>query len=173
MSRRARLTILERGASSTAWATCPGLGADDDWVVIAQQHDESTREFAERVRQRARKLRKHASIESIDLYIGPPNEDAGSGRSRRLAIVALGRRVATGGRLTVWSGARGADEDSQLAAILAHYGPLLAKRQVAMNHQVVELEERSGVRHAVPTRGTPLPHEVDDELDVFGFVVPE
>lgn len=158
MSRRARLTILERGASATAWASCSAFGADD-WLVIAQQHDESTRDFAARVRHRARRLRKDASIESIDLYTAPP-ESPSATHSRRLTIVELGGRVAPGGRLTVWSGSSDAAGDRELSAILSQYGPLLAKRQIAMNHQMVEQEERSGVRHAIPT--SPV---TSDELD--------
>lgn len=164
MSRRARLTILELGASSTAWSACTGLGTDD-WVVVAQQRDETSREFAARVRQRARKLRKSSSIESIDLYAAP-HPDASGQRARRLTIVELGSRVAAGGRLTVWSGANDASDD-EVAAILAQYGPLLAKRQIATNHQTVDAEERSGVRHAIPTRPET---EVDDE-SAFDFEI--
>lgn len=165
MSRRARLTILERGASATAWASCSALGADD-WLVIAQQADESTRDFTARVRHRARRLRKDASIESIDLYTAPAQTVAGS-RARRLAIVELGGRVAPGGRLTVWSGSSDAASDRELSAILTQYGPLLAKRQIAMNHQTVDEEEGSGVRHAIPTR--PLLAADDEfEFDAFG-----
>ena len=165
MSRRARLTILERGASATAWATCSALGADD-WLVIAQQHDESMRDFAARVRQRARRLRKDANIESIDLYtaeLAQPESRPGS-HARRLTIVELGRRVAPGGRFTVWSGSNDAAGDRELSAILSLYGPLLAKRQVAMNHQTVEHEQRSGVRHAIPTR----PMTPDEDFGALG-----
>jgi hypothetical protein len=39
-----------------------------------------------------------------------------------------------------------------LAAVLAQFEAVLAERQIAMNHQTCEAEERSGVRHAVPTQ---------------------
>src|SRR5450432_4460619 len=119
MSRRARLTVLELGASSTAWASCHGLGADD-WVVVAQQRDEPAAEFSERVTQRARRLRKEdAQIEAVDMYTAPrPGTLA-----RRAAIEALGQQMAQGGRLTLWSGAgEDARNDAELIAILAQFG---------------------------------------------------
>jgi hypothetical protein len=150
MSRRARLTVLELGASPTAWASCHGLGADD-WIVVAQQLDEPAPEFTERVRQRARRLRKEdAQIEAVDVYTAP-HSDAPRSLARRIAIEALGDQMAEGGRLTLWSdSAEGSQGDLELAAILAQFGPILAERQIAMNHQTCDPDERSGVRHAIP-----------------------
>jgi hypothetical protein len=150
MSRRARLTVLELGASGTAWASCHGLGADD-WIVVAQQQDEPAPAFSERVSQRARRLcREDALLEAIDLYTGP-RSDGQSVSARRAVIEALGGQMAQGGRLTLWSGAkRESQNDTELHAILAHFGPLLATRHIAMNHQACDIEERSGVRHAIP-----------------------
>jgi hypothetical protein len=59
--------------------------------------------------------------------------------------------MAEGGRLTLWSdSSEGSPEDAELSAILAQFGPVLAQRQIAMNHQTCEPDERSGVRHAIP-----------------------
>jgi hypothetical protein len=46
---------------------------------------------------------------------------------------------------------------------LAQFAPILAERQIAVNHQTCEAEERSGVRHAVPTR----PDSNDSEFAEF------
>ena len=146
MSRRARLTVLELGASATAWASCHALGADD-WLVIAQQSDEAAPAFTQRIRQRAQRLRKEdAQIDSVDVYAGRGNDSA----ARRAVIEELGVQMAQGGRLTLWSGSDDAQGDLELAAILAQFGPALAERQIAMNHQTCEAEARSGVRHALP-----------------------
>jgi hypothetical protein len=150
MSRHARLTVLERGSSPTAWASCHGLGADD-WIVVAQQVDEPTLEFAERVSQRAGRLcREDAELESIDVYTAPSDDREGT-VARRAVIESLGARLARGGRLTLWSDSEdGGAHSAELSAILAQFGPVLAEKQVAMNHQAWEPEERSGVRHAIP-----------------------
>jgi len=162
MSRRARLTVLELGASATAWASCHGLGADD-WIVVAQQSDEAATDFTRRVRQRAQRLRKEdAQIDSVDMYAGP-DSDWLSSAARREVIEDLGVQMAKGGRLTLWSGSGDARGNADLAAILTQFGPILAERQIAMNHQACEAEQRSGVRHAVPTR----PEELDLEFEEF------
>ena len=149
MSRKARLTVLERGASAIAWASCHALGADD-WIVVAQQSDEAAPDFTERVRKRAQRLRKEdAQIDRVDVYTGPGN-DRLSSAARREVIEDLGVQMARGGRLTLWSGSGDARGNAELAAILTQFGPVLAERQIAMNHQACESEERSGVRHAVP-----------------------
>ncbi|MEI9948575.1 MAG: hypothetical protein WDO74_06210 [Pseudomonadota bacterium] len=151
MSRHTRLTVLELGASAIAWASCHALGADD-WIVVAQQSDEAAPDFTQRVRKRAQRLRKEdAQIDSVDVYAGPGN-DRLSSAARRQVIEELGVEMATGGRLTLWSGSDDARGDAELAAILAQFGPILAERQIAMNHQACESNERSGVRHTVPTR---------------------
>jgi hypothetical protein len=163
MSRRARLTVLELGASPTAWASCHALGADD-WIVVAQQRDEGAPAFTERVRHRAeRLLREGAQIESVDVYAGPADDRVRSA-ARREVVQELSGQMAVGGRLTLWSGSNDTSADQELAAILAHFGPILAERQIAVNHQACEAEERSGVRHAIPTRQS----GADDELDSFG-----
>jgi len=132
----------------------------DEWVVIAQQRDETAAAFTERVNQRARRLtREDARLESIDVYAAP--HAAGESRSHS-AIEALGARLADGGRLTLWSSDRRGD-DQELAAILAHLRPLLAKRQIAVNQQNCDAEERSGVRHVAPLRPTELTDEFDFE----------
>jgi hypothetical protein len=150
MSRRARITVLELGASPMAWASCHSLGADD-WIVVAQQSDEPARDFGERVRLRARRLSKEdAQIEAVDVYAAP-DSDGTRVLARRGVITALGEQMAIGGRLTLWSDPSEApQQDAELSAILAQLGPLLADRQIAMNHQTCEPEERSGVRYAIP-----------------------
>jgi len=60
--------------------------------------------------------------------------------------------MAAGSRLTLWSRSDDQRTDAELAAILAQFSQILAERQIAVNHQTCETEERSGVRHAVPTR---------------------
>ena len=126
MSRRARLTVLELGASATAWASSRGLGTDD-WIVVAQQSDEPAPAFGERVRQRARRLsREDAQIESVDVYTA----------------------------------------EAELADMLRQFGPILAERQIAMNHQNCEAEQRSGVRHAAPT--PPRSAAIDFDFQDFG-----
>ena len=159
MSRRARLTVLELGASPIAWTSHYGQGADD-CIVVAQQSDESGPQFNERVRQRARRLnREDAHIESVDVYAAPYS-DARSSAARRSVIEELATRMTTGGQLTLWSAARDAEGDVELAATLAQFAPLLAKRQIATNHQTCEPEARSGVQHALPAR----PSCVEPEL---------
>jgi|GEM_PF-1281388 hypothetical protein len=166
MSRRARLTVLELGASSTAWAACRGLGADD-WIVVAQQRDEPAPEFTERVRQRARRLCKEdAQIQSVDVYTAE-RHDAPGAAARREVIEALGGQLAEGGRLTLWSASEDSHTDAELAAILTQFGPTLAERQIAMNHQSCESEPRSGVRYIAPTRPAESP-SVDFDFDDFG-----
>jgi predicted NUDIX family NTP pyrophosphohydrolase len=128
-------------------------------VVVAQQRDEAATTFSERVRQRARRLSKEdARIESIDVYAAPHKNDE-TALARRSAIEELGVELADGGRLTLWSADQRGDEE--LTAILADLGPLLAQRQIAMNHQSCDTEERSGVRHIAPTRSP----ESEDEFD--------
>lgn len=163
MSRRARLTVLELGASPTAWASCHGLSADD-WIVVAQQSDEPAPDFSERVRLRARRLRKEdAEIEAVDVYTAP-HSDGSRSLARRDVIEELGDHMADGGRLTLWSDStEGAPEQHELSAILAQFGPILAARQIAMNHQTCEPDERSGVRHAIP----PAPPTGFDDLADF------
>jgi hypothetical protein len=166
MSRRARLTVLELGASSTAWAACRGLGTDD-WIVVAQQRDEPAPEFSERVCQRARRLCKEdAQIQSVDVYTAQRRDAPGSA-ARRDVIEALGRQLAQGGRLTLWSASEDSHTDAELAAILAQFGPTLAERQIAMNHQNCKSEPDSGVRHIVPTRPARLPSD-DFDFDDLG-----
>jgi hypothetical protein len=138
-----------------AWASCHGLGADD-WIVVAQQSDEPATDFNRRVRHRAARLRREdAQIESVDVYTGPDTNDGLGSAARREVIQDLGIQMANGGRLTLWSGSGDSRGNAELAAILAQFGPVLAERQIAVNHQACEPEERSGVRHAVPTRDQP------------------
>lgn len=161
MLRRARLTVLESGASAKAWASCHALGADD-WVVVAQQRDEAATAFTSRVRRRVQRLRNEGTqIETVDVYAGPDRHCAAA---RPEVVRELSSQMAMGGQLTLWSSSDDVRADAELAAILAQFGPVLAERQIEMNHQTCEApEERSGVRHAVPTRvGNDL------ELDEFG-----
>ena len=65
--------------------------------------------------------------------------------------------------MTVWSPSNDPLADAELTAILAQFAPILAERQIAMNHQAYEREERSGVRHARPLQ----PREPDFELEDF------
>ncbi len=165
MQRRARLTVLELGASPVAWASCRGLGADD-WIVVAQTSDESVPEFTARVSQRARRLRREdARIEVIDVYAAP-RSDAPSSVARRSVIEELADQMEQGGRLTLWSSSDSAQSDAELSDILAQFAPILAKRQIAMNHQTCEVEQKSGIRNAIPTRPTSLS---DDELGLEDF----
>jgi hypothetical protein len=132
-----------------AWVSCHALGADD-WVVVAQQSDEEARDFSQRVCHRAQRLcREDALIDTVDVYAGPGNDPLSSA-ARRQVIEELGIQLAEGGRLTLWSGSDDSRGDAELSAILTQLGPVLAKRQVAMNHQACEPDERSGVRHARP-----------------------
>ena len=164
MSRRARLTVLELGASTLAWASRDGHGADD-CIVVAQQSDESAPQFSERIRQRARRLsREDAHIESVDVYTAPLN-DARSSAARRHVIADLAGYMTIGGQLTLWSRPADAVGDAELAATLAEMAPLLAKRQIAMNHQACEAEARSGVRHAIPEQ----PETAEDALSFEVF----
>jgi len=163
MSRRARLTVLELGASAIAWASCDALGADD-WIVVAQQRDEAAPEFNQRVRHRAQRLRKEGTqLDAVDVYAGPDN-DQSSTSARRGVIQDLGQEMATGGRFTLWSASDDARGDAELSAILAQLAPVLAERQIAMNHQACDADERSGVRHAVPDK------PADSELEFEEFI---
>jgi hypothetical protein len=139
----------------------------DDWIVVAQQRDEPAPEFTERVRQRARRLRKEdACIESVDVYTAA-RDDAQDSSARRDVIEALGGQMEQGGRLTLWSASEDSHTDAELTAILAQFGPVLAERQIAMNHQNCESEPRSGVRHRAPER--PANAGADDfDFDDFG-----
>jgi len=151
MSRRARLTVLELGASAMAWASCPALGTDD-WIVVAQQRDETAADFTRRIRQRTQRLRREdAQIDVVDVYAGPGN-DGCRADARREVIEEVGAQMAAGGSLTLWSVSEDTRGDAELSASLAQFGPILAERQIAMNHQSCEVDERSGVRHAIPTR---------------------
>ena len=134
-----------------AWASGDSLGADD-WIVVAQQSDEAALDFTQRVRQRALRLRKEdAQLDAVDVYAGAGN-DRLSSSARREVIENLGVQMAQGGRLTLWSSSDDSQGDAELAAILAQFGPALAERQIAMLHQACHPDERSGVRHVVPTR---------------------
>lgn len=162
MSRRARLTVLELGASPSAWASHGGQGADD-CIVVAQQCDETGPQFTERVQQRARRLcREDAHIESVDVYAAP-RHDAPSSAERRSVIEALAQQMATGSQLTLWSTTQDTECDAELAATLAQFAELLAERQIAVNHQTCEPEMRSGVRHAIPTNPNSVPTELSYE----------
>ncbi len=85
------------------------------------------------------------------------------GRLPDFHLSELGVQMAKGGRLTLWSGTDDARGDAELAAILAQFGPILAERQIAMNHQTCEANEASGVRHAAPAR----PSDADLEFEEF------
>jgi hypothetical protein len=149
-----------------AWASCHAQGADD-WVVVAQQSDESTPQFTERVRQRAARLcREDAHLESVDVYAAPHSDALGSAARRRV-IEELADQISNGGRLTLWSAPNAADSDAELSATLAQFAPILAKRQIAMNHQAYEAEERSGVRHAIPKAPRPA-FDSDPSFERFG-----
>jgi len=162
MSRRAHLTVLELGASATAWPSSHALDTDD-WIVVAQQSDEAASDFTRRVRQRAQRLRKEdAQLDAVDVYAGM-SSDRLSSAARREVIEDLGIQLAEGGRLTLWSSSNDAQGDAELTAILTQFGPVLAERQIAMLHQACAPDERSGVRHAAPAR--PHVSELDfDEL---------
>jgi hypothetical protein len=68
MHRQVNLTILELGCSPTAWANT-GRVATDDWVVVAQQPDETTTDLVSRVLRRALRVRKdNAEIVGLDVY---------------------------------------------------------------------------------------------------------
>lgn len=165
MSRRARLTVLELGASAIAWASHYGQGVDD-CIVVAQQSDETAPEFSERIRQRARRLcREDALIESLDLYAAPC-ADGPRSAARQSALEELTQHMTAGGQITLWSAAADAAGDVELAATLARFAPLLANRQIAVNHQTCEPEARSGVRHAIPSPPSTPDHEL--EFEHFG-----
>jgi len=143
------------------WASCHALGADD-WVVVAQQRDEPALAFTQRVRQRARRLLKEdAQIDAVDVYAGPA-EHWPSSAARSEAIAELSDQIAQGGSLTLWSATADARGNAELSAMLDQFGPSLARRQIVMNHRACEADERSGVRHAVPTRS---PASNDCDLD--------
>jgi len=165
MSRHARLTILELGAPGTAWASASGQAPNaDDWVVVAQQSDEADADFRRRVRLRAQRLRKEdAQIDAIDVYAAASAGYPHRSVARRQVIEELAVQLGAGGRLTVWSPSNDPLADAELTAILAQFAPILAERQIAMNHQAYEREERSGVRHARPLQ----PREPDFELEDF------
>ena len=104
MSRRARLTVLELGASGLAYNPYFCRSADD-WVVVAQQSDEPNREFDERVSERARRLRREdARIETIEVYAGSQRE-VGGGAARHAALAELASQLAPGGRMLLWPAA--------------------------------------------------------------------
>ena len=119
--------------------------------MVAQQSDEPAPDFSERVKLRARRLRKEdAQIEAVDVYTAP-HADAPHSLARRGVIAALSDQMARGGRLTLWSDSvEDAPRDAELSAMLAQLGPVLAERQIAMDHQTWDRDEGSGVRHAVP-----------------------
>lgn len=150
-----------------AWASSPALSADD-WIVVAQQADEPAGVFSERVRHRARRLRlEDASIESVDVYAAPSGT-APISAARWGVIEELGSEMAPGGSLTLWSASGDAGNDVELRQMLAEFGPMLAKRQIAMNHQACESEPRSGVRHSIPTRDGNETDAFDvDDLSAF------
>lgn len=147
-----------------AWASCPSLAADD-WIVVAQQHDEPVNEFTERVRHRARRLHKEdTKLESVDVYAAP-HGDAHRSAARRGVLEELGLQMAPGGQLTLWSASENDPaSNAELAGILAQIGPILAKRQIAMNHQACEPEQQSGVRHAIPSGPPTQTAEAYEEL---------
>jgi hypothetical protein len=158
MTRRARLTILELGASAVAWASCHDLGADD-WLVLAQQSDEPPPEFTERVRQRARRLCKEgAQLDSIDVFAGSDH----SATARRDALQELSGHLAAGGRLSLWSGGGDPRIDAELSELLAQLSALSVKREIVIEHQAWARDEHSGVRHAVPA---PPPAASDSQLE--------
>jgi hypothetical protein len=65
--RRAHLTIMENGASLSAWPRVEAAQIDD-WVVMVQQADEASVLFTERVSERARRLaREGAEICAVDI----------------------------------------------------------------------------------------------------------
>ena len=136
---RARLTVLEHGAPAMTWATCQRLGADD-WIVVAQQSDEGAQAFAQRVRQRVRRLcREGAELGSVDVFAG---EERTSPARRRELIDELSRQLVAGGSLTLWSGGRVVEWPEFVG-------------------QIAERDERSGVRHAAPTRPSAPELEVE------------
>lgn len=150
MSRSARLTVLESGASATAWASRHSLRADD-WIVVAQQRDEGAPAFTERVQRRARRLLNEGTqLAAVDVYAGP-DRDRLCLAARREVVRELSGQMAAGGQLTLWSGWDDPSTNAELADILTQFGPVLAERQIALNHQAYEFEERSGVRHAAPS----------------------
>jgi len=161
MLRRARLTVLESGASATAWASCRALGADD-WIVVAQQRDEAAPAFTQRIQRRVQRLRNEgAQIEAVDVYAGPDTDRLGA-VARREVVRELSGQMAVGGRLTLWSASNDVRADADLTAILAQFGAILAERQIAVNHQACEPEERSGVRNAIPKRLDDSNSELDE-----------
>ncbi len=107
--------------------------------------------------------KEDALIDVVDVYAGP-GDDRLNSAARREVIEELGGQIAQGGRLTLWSGSDDAHGDAELSAILAQFGPIVAARQIAMNHQACEADERSGVRHAVPTRMSDTDSEFEDEF---------
>lgn len=149
MSRRARLTILELGASPDAWASQRGRDADD-CIVIAQQSDESDQQFTERVSKRARRLRcEDASLESVDIYTAP-RPVAPSSTERVSVIEALADQMSAGTRLTLWSNSTHAAGGAELTATLAKFAHLLVEHRIAVNPASPESELKSGIRHARP-----------------------
>jgi len=147
-----------------AWASSDARGTDD-CVVVAQQSDETARDFSQRVCQRARRLRREdALIDSVDVYAGPAN-DRLSSAARREVIEQLGVQLATGGQLTLWAGSDDTRSTAEFSAILAQIVAILAGRQIAMKQQTFEREERSGVRHAQPKRPGAADFAFEDLLE--------
>lgn len=158
MSRRARLTVLELGASPLSWASSSAPGADD-WVVVAQQSDEAAADFTERVQRRARRLRREdAELEAVDVYAAPSN-DVPSSSARRNVIQDLSGQMARGGHLTLWTPV---ENNLDWTTILAQFGPMLAEREITISQKVCGAEPRSGVRHVAPT---PPVADYDTQLD--------
>jgi len=162
MTRHAHLTVLERGASATAWASRQGLAADD-WIVVAQQSDESMADFLRRVAQRATRLRRHdTQLDTVDVDAAP-RSDRPSALARREVIETLGEQMLAGSQLTLWTDGESSAVDLEMAEVLAVFQPILAGRQIAMNHQTCDADERSGVRHAIPSAPPyALPEDFDE-----------
>ena len=117
MSRRARLTVLELGASGLTYNPYFCRSADD-WVVVAQQSDEPNRAFDERVRERARRLRREdARIETIEVYAGTERE-VGASAARRAALEELASQLAPGGSMLLWPAAGRTPGDADEFAIV-------------------------------------------------------
>lgn len=127
------------------WASCRGLGADD-WIVVAQQSDESDRAFTQRVRERVRRLRREdAQLDSVDVFASPNRHSAAA---RREVIAELSSHLVPHARLTLWS----VENDAAFGDVFTQLSPFLAEREIELNHRVCDRDERSGVRHAVPPR---------------------
>src|SRR6478609_847144 len=128
MTRHARLTVLELGASAKNCASCHEYGADD-WVVISQQSDENAADFTQRVRRRALRLCKEgAQLDSVDVFTGP---DRHSAAARRDIIEELSERLVEGGRVSLWPGGCDVRTEAELAELSAQWPPLLAEQESA------------------------------------------